>query len=111
MQARTRADQALFGIVQGGVFPDLRKQSADFIAALDFPGNAVGGLSVGESKEEMHAMLDVVLPILPEDKPRYLMGVGTPQDLLDGVQRGVDIFDCAATRLARHNAALTRRGG
>jgi queuine tRNA-ribosyltransferase len=111
LQAKTRTDQALFGIVQGGVFPDLRQQSAEFIAALDFPGNAVGGLSVGESKEEMHAMLDVVLPVLPEEKPRYLMGVGTPEDLLDGVQRGVDIFDCVLpTRLARHNAALTRSG-
>jgi queuine tRNA-ribosyltransferase len=111
LQAKTRPDQALFGIVQGGVFPDLRQSSAEFIAGLDFPGNAVGGLSVGESKDEMHAMLDVVLPILPEGKPRYLMGVGTPEDLLDGVQRGVDIFDCVLpTRLARHNAALSRSG-
>ncbi len=111
LQAKSRSDQALFGIVQGGVFPDLRQSSAEFIAALNFPGNAVGGLSVGESKDEMHAMLDVVLPILPEDKPRYLMGVGTPEDLLDGVLRGVDIFDCVLpTRLARHNAALTHTG-
>jgi queuine tRNA-ribosyltransferase len=111
LQAKTRPGQALFGIVQGGVFPDLRQHSAEFIAALDFPGNAVGGLSVGENKEEMRLMLDVVLPILPEEKPRYLMGVGTPEDLLDGVQRGVDIFDCVLpTRLARHNAALTRSG-
>jgi queuine tRNA-ribosyltransferase len=111
LRARTRPDQALFGIVQGGVFPDLRQASAEFIAALDLPGNAIGGLSVGESKDEMHLMLDVALPILPEDKPRYLMGVGTPEDLLDGVQRGVDIFDCVLpTRLARHNAALTHTG-
>jgi queuine tRNA-ribosyltransferase len=111
LNAKTRPDQVLFGIVQGGVFPDLRQASAEFIAGLDFPGNAIGGLSVGESKAEMHAMLDVVLPILPEDKPRYLMGVGTPEDLLDGVMRGVDIFDCVLpTRLARHNAALTHTG-
>ena len=109
LKAKTRPDQALFGIVQGGGFPDLRQGSAEFITGLDFPGNAVGGLSVGESKDEMHAMLDVVLPVLPEGKPRYLMGVGTPEDLLDGVLRGVDIFDCVLpTRLARHNAAMTR---
>ncbi len=111
LKAKTRPDQALFGIVQGGVFPDLRQQSAQFIAQLDFPGNAIGGLSVGETKEETHAMLDIVLSILPDDKPRYLMGVGTPEDLLDGILRGVDIFDCVLpTRLARHNAALTRNG-
>jgi queuine tRNA-ribosyltransferase len=111
LKAKTRSDQALFGIVQGGVFPDLRQQSAQFIASLDLPGNAIGGLSVGETKEEMHAMLDLVLSILPEDKPRYLMGVGTPEDLVDGILRGVDIFDCVLpTRLARHNAALTRHG-
>jgi len=106
-----RTDQALFGIVQGGVFPDLREQSAQFITSLDFPGNAIGGLSVGETKEDMRAMLDVVLPVLPEAKPRYLMGVGTPDDILDGVLRGVDIFDCVLpTRLARHNAAMTTHG-
>lgn len=108
-RAKTRHDQALFGIVQGGVFPDLRTQSAEYIAGLDFQGNAIGGLSVGETKEEMHAMLEIVDPILPEDKPRYLMGVGTPTDMINGVMRGIDIFDCVLpTRLARHNAALTR---
>lgn len=109
--AQTRKDQALFGIVQGGVFADLREQSAKFISGLDFPGNAIGGLSVGETKAEMHAMLDIVNGILPEDKPRYLMGVGTPEDLVECVRRGVDIFDCALpTRLARHSAAMTENG-
>ncbi|MBN1666848.1 MAG: tRNA guanosine(34) transglycosylase Tgt [Anaerolineales bacterium] len=111
LQAKTRADQALFGIVQGGIFTDLRQRSAEFIASLDFPGNAIGGLSVGETKAEMHAMLEAVDPILPEDKPRYLMGVGTPADLVHGVRRGIDIFDCVLpTRLARHKAAFTRQG-
>ncbi len=111
MLAQNRRDQALFGIVQGGVFPDLREKSAKFIASLDLPGNAIGGLSVGETKEEMYAMLEVVDPILPQDKPRYLMGVGTPEDLIEGIQRGIDMFDCVLpTRLARHNAAMTRTG-
>jgi len=109
--AQRRRDQALFGIVQGGVFPVLREQSASFIASLDFPGNAIGGLSVGETKAEMHAMLDIMNSILPTDRPRYLMGVGAPPDLLNGVKRGIDIFDCVLpTRLARHNAAWTHGG-
>jgi len=112
LRAKQHPDQALFGIVQGGIFPDLRQQSAEFIASLDFPGNAIGGLSVGETKDEMYSTLEVVDPILPEDKPRYLMGVGTVEDLLASVARGVDIFDCVLpTRLARHNAALTRKQG
>jgi queuine tRNA-ribosyltransferase len=112
LRAKSHPDQALFGIVQGGVFSDLRKQSAEFIASLGFPGHAIGGLSVGETKAEMHATLEVVDEILPEDKPRYLMGVGTPEDLLNGVLRGMDIFDCVLpTRLARHNAVLTRGMG
>lgn len=107
--AQKRSDQALFGIVQGGIFTDLRKISAETIASLDFPGNAIGGLSVGETKDEMNAAIEVVNAILPEDKPRYLMGVGTPEDLVNGVLRGVDIFDCVLpTRLARHHAAMTR---
>ena len=111
LHAKQRTDQALFGIVQGGVFPDLRKQSAQFITSLGFPGHAIGGLSVGETKDEMHAMLEVVDAELPEDKPRYLMGVGSPEDLVNGVLRGVDIFDCVLpTRLARHNTAITRQG-
>jgi len=109
--AKTRPDQALFGIVQGGIFPDLREKSAHFIASLGFPGHAIGGLSVGETKEEMHATLEVVDAVLPQDKPRYLMGVGSPEDLVNGVLRGVDIFDCVLPpRPARHNAAMTRAG-
>jgi len=109
LEAKTRSDQALFGIVQGGIFPDLRTRSADFIRSLDLPGYAIGGLSVGESKEDMHAILEVIDPLLPDEKPRYLMGVGTPEDLVNGVMRGIDIFDCVLpTRLARHNAAMTR---
>lgn len=111
LEAHVRADQALFGIVQGGVDPDLRAQSAEFIASLPFPGIAIGGLSVGETKDEMHKTLDVVTPLLPENKPRYLMGVGTPEDLINGVLRGVDIFDCVLpTRLARHHAAFSSEG-
>ena len=111
LAAQTRTDQALFGIVQGGVNPDLRSASAKFISSLPFPGIAIGGLSVGETKKEMHDTLDVVTPLLPEDKPRYLMGVGTPEDLINGVARGIDIFDCVLpTRLARHNAAFSSEG-
>ncbi len=111
LEARQRSDQALFGIVQGGVDPDLRAESAEFIASLPFPGIAIGGLSVGETKAEMHAALDVVAPILPSDKPRYLMGVGTPEDLIEGIRRGVDLFDCVLpTRLARHHAVFSPEG-
>jgi queuine tRNA-ribosyltransferase len=111
LEAKSRPDQALFGIVQGGVFPDLRQASAEFISGLGFPGHAIGGLSVGETKAEMAAMLDVVNEVLPAEKPRYLMGVGTPEDLVEGIRRGVDIFDCVLpTRLARHHAAMTRSG-
>jgi queuine tRNA-ribosyltransferase len=109
--AQTRSDQALFGIVQGGVFADLRRQSADFLAGLDLPGYAIGGLAVGETKDEMHAMIEIVNAILPAERPRYLMGVGTPEDLVNCVARGVDLFDCVApTRLARHKSAFLRRG-
>ncbi len=111
VRAKRRADQALFGIVQGGINPELRAKSAQFISSLDTSGIAIGGLSVGETKEEMRAMLDVVTPILPEYKPRYLMGVGTPEDLIDGIARGVDIFDCVLpTRLARHHSAFSSEG-
>jgi len=106
-----RADQALFGIVQGGIFPDLREQSVRFITSLDFPGHAIGGLSVGESKEQTYATLDLLDDCLPKDKPRYLMGVGTAQDFFEAVARGVDVFDCVLpTRLARHGAALVQGG-
>lgn len=111
VQAKTRTDQALFCIVQGGVFPDLRAQSAEFVTSLKLPGNAIGGLSVGESKPDMHAMIEAVNRILPADKPRYLMGVGSPEDLINGIARGIDIFDCVLpTRLARHQAAFTSTG-
>jgi queuine tRNA-ribosyltransferase len=103
--------QALFGIVQGGVFPHLRAESAEFIASLGFPGHAIGGLSVGETKDEMNAMVDLVTEILPQNKPRYLMGVGGLEDIVNGVLRGVDMFDCVLpTRLARHHAALVPGG-
>lgn len=111
LKAHRRADQGLFGIVQGGVDPELRMRSSEFIASLSFPGIAIGGLSVGETKKEMHAMLDVVTSALPESKPRYLMGVGTPEDLINGIACGIDIFDCVLpTRLARHNAAFSPEG-
>lgn len=111
LAARTRPDQALFGIVQGGIFPELRLESAEFLRSLNFSGYAVGGLSVGETKDEMHKVLEAVDPILPESKPRYLMGVGTPLDLINGIQRGIDLFDCVLpTRLARHNSVFTRSG-
>jgi queuine tRNA-ribosyltransferase len=110
LAAQTRTDQALFGIVQGGINPELRRESCEFLVGLNFPGYAIGGLSVGESKEEMLATLELVDPLLPTGKPRYLMGVGTPEDLVEGVARGIDIFDCVLpTRIARHGAALLLR--
>ena len=109
--AHSRQDQALFGIVQGGVFPDLRVKSAHTLRAMDFDGYAIGGLSVGETKEQMYATLEVTVPELPANRPRYLMGVGTPEDILEAVVRGVDIFDCALpTRVARNGGLLTRQG-
>jgi len=111
LAAKTRSDQALFGIVQGGVFPDLREASARFMMDLDLPGYAIGGLAVGESKAEMAATLDVLDPVLPRHKPRYLMGVGAPEDVVNGVLRGVDIFDCVLpTRIARNGSALVKGG-
>jgi queuine tRNA-ribosyltransferase len=111
LREKKRTDQALFGIVQGGVFPDLREKSAYYIASLPFNGIAIGGLSVGESKQEMYEMIETVNKNLPEGKPRYLMGVGTPEDLIESVRRGVDMFDCVLpTRLARHNAVFTSDG-
>lgn len=107
----TRADQAVFGIVQGAFYEDLRIQSAKFIAGLDFPGTAIGGLSVGEPKPVMYEMLDHIEPFLPRHKPRYLMGVGSPDCLVEGVAHGIDMFDCVlATRIARNGTAFTRRG-
>ncbi len=109
--AHQRTDQALFGIVQGGIFPELRRQSAEFLGQLDFPGYAVGGLAVGETKEQMYQTLDVTCPYLPDDKPRYLMGVGAPEDIVEAVGRGIDFFDCVLpTRIARNGAVLTPQG-
>ncbi len=103
--------RALFGIVQGGMYADLRRWSAEAFAALGFDGYAIGGLSVGETAEERHAMLEVTAPLLPAERPRYLMGVGTPQDLVEAVDRGVDLFDCVLpTRNARNGMLFTRAG-
>ncbi|MGE5328133.1 MAG: tRNA guanosine(34) transglycosylase Tgt [Deltaproteobacteria bacterium] len=103
--------QALFGIVQGVTYKDLREESAKQLAALNFPGYAIGGLSVGEPAEIMYEVLDYTVPILPEDKPRYLMGVGTPDYLIEGVMRGIDMFDCVLpTRIARNGTAMTSHG-
>jgi len=104
-------NQALFGIVQGGMYHDLRKESADYLSQLDFNGYSIGGLSVGEPKHLMHEMLEVTVPHLPENKPRYLMGVGKPEDFFECVMRGVDMFDCVLqTRIARNGTALTHYG-
>ncbi len=109
--AHTRADQWLFGIVQGGVHPDLRERSAREILEIGFPGHAIGGVSVGEPKEDRIRVLEHLDPILPEAKPRYLMGVGTLEDLIEAVARGIDMFDCVLpTRNARNGQLFTRRG-
>jgi queuine tRNA-ribosyltransferase len=103
--------QALFGIVQGSTFPHLRRQSAEQLIDLGLPGYAIGGLSVGEDRGQQWAMLEVLAPILPKDKPRYLMGVGTPEELWEGVERGVDMFDCVfPTRIARNGTLFTPHG-
>lgn len=103
--------QALFGIVQGGMYKDLRHQSAKELVEMDFPGYSVGGLSVGEPKDMMYEVLEYTTPLLPVDKPRYLMGVGSPDDLLEGVIRGIDMFDCVLpTRIARNGTAMTSQG-
>jgi queuine tRNA-ribosyltransferase len=104
-------DQALFGIVQGGEYEELRKQSARDLVSLDFPGYAVGGLSVGEPKDVMNRVLEFTTPHLPENKPRYLMGVGSPDSLIDGAIRGIDMFDCVLpTRIARNGTCMTSEG-
>lgn len=112
LEAHARpSDQALFGIVQGGEYEDLRKQSAQDLVSLDFPGYAIGGLSVGEPKDVMNRVLEFTVPHLPEDKPRYLMGVGTPDSLIDGAIRGIDMFDCVLpTRIARNGTLMTSQG-
>ena len=107
----TREDQALFGIVQGAFYKDLRVESAKTLRDMDFIGYGIGGLSVGEPKPVMYEMLDELMPYMPEEKPRYLMGVGTPDCFIEGVIRGVDMFDCVlATRIARNGSVLTSRG-
>ncbi len=107
LKAETSATQGLFGICQGGMYADLREESAKVIGSMDFDGCAIGGLSVGESREMMYEMLEVSTKFLPENKARYLMGVGTPDHLIEGVQRGVDMFDCVfATRVARNGMAM-----
>jgi hypothetical protein len=105
---RKRDDQSIFGIVQGGTWEELRKESAQSTVGIGFDGYAIGGLAVGETAEEMDAMVEITAAQLPENQPRYLMGVGTPRDLKAGVLRGVDMFDCVLpTRLARHNVGIT----
>ena len=109
--SHTRPDQALFGIVQGGMFRDLRIESAKVLSAMDFPGYGIGGLSVGEPKPVMYEMLEELMPYLPSGKPHYLMGVGSPDCLVEGAIRGIDMFDCVLqTRSARNGLALTFDG-
>lgn len=108
---RNPETQGLFGIIQGAGFEDLRRQSAKDLVSMDFPGYSIGGLSVGESKEEMNRVLDFTTQLIPENKPRYLMGVGSPDALIDGVLRGVDMFDCVLpTRIARNGTCMTSHG-
>ena len=109
--SHTREDQALFGIVQGAFYKDLRRESARVLSDLDMDGYGIGGLSVGEPKPVMYEMLEEIAPLMPVHKPRYLMGVGTPDCLFEGVLRGIDMFDCVlATRIARNGTILTSRG-
>ena len=111
LTAGRRTPAAIFGIVQGGVYSDLRKRSAEEIGALDFDGVAIGGVSVGETKQEMFDVVDFTAPLLPAGKPRYLMGVGTPEDLINGVAAGIDMFDCVLpTRNARTGTLFTSLG-
>lgn len=110
-EAKRREDQALFGIVQGGRFPDLRERSATDLCAMGFDGYALGGLSVGEEKEVMYQVMDSCEPLLPEDRPRYVMGIGTPADLIEAIYRGYDMFDCVMpTRNARNGMLFTSGG-
>ena len=110
-KAHTRQDQALFAIVQGSVFEDLRKSCAEELVAMDFPGYAIGGVSVGEGLELLKKVVGMTAPFLPEEKPRYLMGVGLPEDILESIERGMDMFDCVIpTRYARSATLFTNRG-
>ena len=111
LKAHTREDQALFGIIQGGDYEDLREMCAKTLAKMDFPGYSIGGTSIGEPKDVCFRMIDYAVKYLPEDKPRYLMGVGSIDYLLGGIMRGIDMFDCVLpTRLARHGAMMTSHG-
>jgi queuine tRNA-ribosyltransferase len=111
LKVKKRTDQALYAIVQGGTLPELRQDSVNYLTALDFPGYAIGGLSVGEPKDITFALVEQTVSLLPENKPRYLMGVGAPEDIVECVARGIDIFDCALpTRVARNGALFTRKG-
>lgn len=110
-KAKKMGRQALFGIVQGGIYPDLRRESAKRLIEIGFDGYAIGGLSVGEGKDKMFEMIELIAPLLPEDRPRYLMGVGTPQDIIESVSLGIDLFDCVMpTRNARNGTLFTRSG-
>ncbi len=110
-QAWTSKQQGLFGIIQGGFYEDLRKISAQDLIPMDFPGYAIGGISVGEPKEEFLKMLQITTPLMPENKPRYLMGVGTPDYLIEAALAGIDMCDCVLpTRIARHGTAMTSKG-
>ena len=110
-KVHTRCQQAMYAIVQGGVYGELRRQSVEFLTSLDFPGYAIGGLSLGEPKEVTLDIIDQTMPLLPENKPRYLMGIGSPEDIIEGVDRGADIFDSALpTRVARNGAFFTGQG-
>ncbi|MHB1314753.1 MAG: tRNA guanosine(34) transglycosylase Tgt [Christensenellales bacterium] len=110
-EAHTDGEQALFGIVQGNMYGDLRTESARFVAGMELAGNAIGGLSVGEPKPVMYEMLETIMPHLPAQKPRYLMGVGSPDCLIEGASRGIDMFDCVLqTRTARNGLAYTFSG-
>ncbi|MFC2004042.1 tRNA guanosine(34) transglycosylase Tgt [Chloroflexota bacterium] len=110
-KAQKRGDQALYAIVQGGAFPELRHQSVEYLTSLDFPGYAIGGLSLGEPKKVTLAIVEETATLLPENKPRYLMGVGSPEDIVEGAARGIDMFDSALpTRVARNGALFTHLG-
>ncbi|MFC1749900.1 tRNA guanosine(34) transglycosylase Tgt [Pseudomonadota bacterium] len=110
-KAHKKKTQALFPIIQGGMYKDLRIQSAKFMVDLDLPGIAIGGLAVGEPRKKTWEIIDEILPHLPENKPRYVMGIGTPEDIEEAIKRGIDMFDCVLpTRLGRHGTAFTNRG-
>jgi queuine tRNA-ribosyltransferase len=110
-EAHDRPEQALFGIIQGSIFPDLRKECLDQLCTIGFDGYALGSLSVGEPKEEMLAVMETLIPLMPDQSPRYLMGVGTPEDIVEGVRLGIDMFDCVMpTRNARNGMLFTSRG-